>query len=71
MGQAALAAITAFGKMQCLDSCAKYVLNSCHSECHMSDCCDCTMDTTEVDLPEEHTEVELEVEGCFGYHKSS
>ena len=70
MGQAALAAITAIGKMQCLDSCAKYVLNSCHSECH-SLCCDCTFETEEVDIPEDHSEVEIEVEGCFGYHKSS
>ena len=65
-----MTALTAFGKMQCLDACAKYVLNACHSECHML-CCDCELETEKVDIPENHSEEEFEVEGCFGYHKSS
>ena len=29
--------------------CAKYVLNSCDSECSVSDCCSCKVATHEVD----------------------
>ena len=47
------------------EDCSKYVLNSCHSDCKFSDCCECHVETEEVEL-EGSSEYSIEVsDGCF------
>ena len=51
------------------ESCAKYVCNAmhCHSKC-MRDFCEIDFETIEVEIPDDHSEMNIEVEGCCKMH---
>ena len=63
MGQA-LGEILAAG---CLSDCSKYVLNSCHSSCKLSECCECDIQTDKVEIQDDVSETEIETI-CFKVH---
>ena len=53
---------------QCSGDCAKYVLNSCHSKCGISDYCTCDIQTDKVELLEDSaSETDIEA-GCLKMH---
>ena len=60
MGEAA-SLIKAFS----CEACAKYVLNSCHfhSQC-MHECCVIDFTTDEIEIEDENSDIEVEIEGC-------
>ena len=64
MGQAA-SVVKAFS----FESCSKYVCNAmhCHSKC-MRDCCEIDFETSEVEIPDDHSEMSVEVDGCCKLH---
>ncbi len=48
---------------------SKYVLNSCHSDCKFSDCCECHVETNEIEL-EDNSEYSIDAGGgCFHVSK--
>ena len=52
------------------EDCSKYVLNSCHSDCKISDYCECSVDTNEIEL-EDTSEYSIDAgRGCFHASKS-
>ena len=62
--------VSALKVINCTD-CARYVCNACkvHSRC--SGCCEVDVETTEVEISKDSdSEVSVEVEGCFSFHKS-
>ena len=64
MGQA-VPVLGALGKMQCLDSCSKYVCNamSLHSRC--CNCFEFEFETDKVDLQDDSSsEYSVEIVGC-------
>ncbi len=53
------------------EDCSKYVLNSCHSDCKFSDCCECHLETDEIDIASDDSEYSVDVgEGCCHATKS-
>ena len=64
MGEAA-SVVKAFS----LESCSKYVCNAmhCHSKC-MRGCCEIDFETSEVEIPDDHSEMSVEVHGCCKIH---
>ena len=49
----------------CLSDCSKYVLNSCHSKCGISNCCECDIQTDKIELEEDScSETDIEA-GCL------
>ena len=53
---------------QCISDCSKYVLNSCHSKCGISNCCECDIQTDKVELESSESETEIET-SCFKFHQ--
>ncbi len=52
------------------EDCSKYVLNSCRSDCKFSDCCECHVETEEVEL-EGSSEYSIDAGGgCLHASKS-
>ena len=68
MGQL-VGVIRACNCCKCMSDFNRYALNSAHCSSKCSDCCELSVDTDEIDLPEGSDE-ELEVEGCVKWHKS-
>ena len=52
---------------QCVGDCAKYVFNSCHSQCAISDCCTCDCQTDKIELEDSASETDIEA-GCLKVH---
>jgi hypothetical protein len=65
MGQAVGGLVKA---LSCQD-CARYVCNSMDlkSKC-LGDCCEFELETHEVEIADNTSELSIEVEGCFGLH---
>ncbi len=51
------------------EDCCKYVLNSCHSDCKMSDCCECHLETDEADIAS-NSEYSVDIDDCCHASKS-
>ena len=52
---------------RCIGDCSKYVLNSCHSKCGISNCCQCDIQTDKIELEGSDSETEIET-SCFKVH---
>ena len=51
------------------ESCSQYVCNKCnfHSQC-MRDCCTLDVETSEIEIPDDHSELSIHVDGCCEIH---
>ena len=48
---------------------AEFVFNNCH--CHskcMRDCCEIDVETSEIEIPDDHSELSIQVNGCCEIH---
>ena len=64
MGQAVGGIIKALS----FESCAKYVCNSMDLKLQCSDCCEFELETQEVEVNDNSSEMSIEVEGCCTTH---
>ena len=62
---------TALDCARICDSCAKYVCNSFESDCQLSDCCQCHLQTHEVEIPSDNdSEYSVELGDCCLFRRS-
>ena len=77
MGKAAsslLPIVSACNPSKISGDCSKYVLNSCHSDCKMSECCECHIETDEIEIVADSSSecsIEVESECCGDCHVSA
>ena len=53
--------------LSCQD-CARYVLNSFDLKSECSECCKFELETHEIAIADDTSELSIEVDGCFGIH---
>ena len=64
MGQAVGGLVKA---LSCQD-CARYICNSMDVKSKCLDCCEFELETHEIEIVDNTSELSIEVEGCFGLH---
>ena len=50
------------------ESCSQFVLNKCHCNSKCKDFCELDIETSEVEIPDDHSELSVEVQGCCKIH---
>ena len=56
--------------LSCQD-CARYIFNDAmwrSTCCDKEECCKCDVETHEIEIKDDTSELSIEVEGCFGLH---
>ena len=71
MGKVASSILTALDCGRICDSCSKYVFNAMTLDSKCSDCCTFHLETREVEVSDNDSEISLEVEDCCTYRRKT
>ena len=61
--------VTSVIKAFSCSDCAKYVCNAMHLHSTCFECCELDFETTEIELPDDDSQYDIEVIGCCGARK--